>query len=84
MKSSNTKARYVTDLELHQLERNCDLFRTIAVLNTVRGSNMKIKGIIGNYERSSLTRSLFNGSGLPNHDGDRKSDLIQAVWVDRW
>ena len=84
MKSSSTKARYVTDLELHQLERNCDLLRTIAVLNTVRGSNIKIKGIIGNYECSSLTRSLFNGSGLPNHGGDRKSDLVHAVWADPW
>ena len=34
MKNSNKKAHYVTDGKLHQLERHCDLFRTIAVLNT--------------------------------------------------
>ena len=79
MKNSNTKAHYVTDGKSHQLERHCDLFRKIAVLNTVPGSNIKIKKIIGNYECSSLARSLFDATGLPNYGGDGKSDLVHAV-----
>ena len=47
-------------------ERHCDLFRTIAVLNTVPGSNISIKEIIGNYACCSLARSLFDANGLPN------------------
>ena len=39
MKNSNTKAHYGTDSKLNQLERHCDLLTTIAVLNTVPGSN---------------------------------------------
>ena len=76
MKNSNTKAHYVTDSKLHRLERHCDLFRAIVVLNTAPGSNINIKEIISNYECSSLARSLFDASGLPNHGGDGKSDLV--------
>ena len=90
-KNSNTKAHYVTDGKLHQLERHCDLFRTIAVLNTVPGSNINIKRVIGNVECSSLARSWLNTSGLPNYGGDGKSDFVHAVcnsiddgWVDPW
>ena len=79
MKNSNTKAHSVTDGKSHQLERHCDLFRKIAVLNTVPGSNINIKKIIGNYECSSLARSLFDATGLPNYGGDGKSDLVHAV-----
>ena len=79
IKNSNTNAHYVTDGKLHQLERHCDLFRTIAVLNTNPGSNKNIKEITGNYECSSLARSLFGATGLPNHDGNTKSDLVQVV-----
>ena len=64
MKNSNTKAHYVTDGKLHQLERHCDLFRTISVLNTVPGSNINKKGIIVNYGYSSLARSLFDANGF--------------------
>ena len=91
MKNSNTKTHYVTDRKLHQLKRHCDLFRTIAVLNTVPGSNINIKEVIGNYECSSLARNLFDASGLPNHSGERKSDLVHAVcnsidgaWIVPW
>ena len=69
MKNSHTKAHYVTDGKLHQLETHCDLFRTRVVLNTVPGSNINTNEIIGNYECSSLARSLL----MP---GDRKSDLV--------
>ena len=54
------KAHYVTDGKLHQPERHCGLFRTITVLNTVPGSNIKMKDIIGNYECSSLARNVFD------------------------
>ena len=90
MKSSNTKAHYVTDGKLHQLERQL-LFRTIALVNTVPGSNINITEMIGNYECSSLARSLFDANGLPNHGGDGKSDLAHAVcncidvaWINSW
>ena len=63
MKNSNTKAHYVTYGKLHQLKRHCDLFRAIAVLNTISGNNVDIKGIISNYECSSLARSLFDAGG---------------------
>ena len=89
MKNSNTKAHYLTDGKWHQLERHCWFFRTIAVLNTAPGSNINIKEIIGNYECSSLARRLFDASSLPNHGGDRKSDLVHAIrnsidgaWID--
>ena len=89
MENSITQAHYVTDGKLHQLERHCDLFRTIAVLNTVPDSNINIKEIIGNYECSSSARSLFDSSGLPNPGFDGKSDLVHAVfnyingaWID--
>ena len=55
------------------------MFRKIVVLNTVLGSNINIKKIFGNYECSSLVRSLFDATGLPNHGGDGKSDLVHAV-----
>ena len=91
MKNSKTKAHYVTDGKLDQLERYCDLFRTIAVLNTIPGNNINIKEIIGNYECSSLARTLFDASGLRNHGGDGKSDLVHAVcnsldgaWIHLW
>ena len=64
---------------LLQLERHCDLLRTIAVLNTVPVSNINIKEIIGNYECSSLAKSLFHASGLLNDGGNGKSDLVHAV-----
>ena len=39
----------------------------------------------------SSCRSLFDASGLPNHGGDRKSDLVNAVsnsidgpWINQW
>ena len=63
----------------------------MAILNTVPGSNINIKEIIGTYECSSLARSLFDASGLPNHCGDEKSDLVDAVcnsidgaWINPW
>ena len=49
MKNSNTNDHYVTDSKLHQLDRHCDLLRTIVVLDTVPGSNINIKEIIENY-----------------------------------
>ena len=79
MKNSNTKAHYVTDGKLHWLEGHCDLFRTIAVLNTVSDSNINIKEIIGNYECFSLARSFFDASGLSNHSGCAEWDLVHAV-----
>ena len=67
------------------------MFRTIAALDIVPGSNINIEQIIGNYECSALARSLFDASGLPNHGGDRKWDLVNAVcnsidgaWIDQW
>ena len=40
---------------------------------------------------SSLVRNLFDSSGLPNHGGDGKPDLVHAVcnfidgaWIDPW
>ena len=40
---------------------------------------------------SSLVRNLFDPSGLPNHGGDGKPDLVHAVcnfidgaWIDPW
>ena len=84
MKNRNTKAHYVTDGKLQQLERHCDLFRTIAVLNTVPGSNINIKEIIENYECSSLTRSLFDVSDSPNHGGDRKLFGTCSLQFHRW
>ena len=78
MKNKNAKAHYVAKGKFHQLERHCD-FRTIVVRNTIPGSNINIKGIIGNYECSSLAGSLFDASGLPNHDVDGKSGLLHAV-----
>ena len=80
MRNSNRKAHYVTEDKLHQLERHCDLLRAIAVLNTIPGGNINIKLIISNYECSSLARSLFDVSCLPNHGDDGKSDLTPAVW----
>ena len=35
IKTSTTKAEYVADSKLHQLERHCNLLRTIAVLSTI-------------------------------------------------
>ena len=32
MKNSYTKVHYVTEGKLHQLDRHCDFFRTIAVV----------------------------------------------------
>ena len=91
MRNSNTKAHHVNDSKFHQLERHCDFFRTVDVLNIVPGSNIIIKEIIGNYECSSLAKGLFNVSGLPNHGSDRKSDLVHAVcssidsaWINLW
>ena len=91
MKNSSTKAHYNTDCKLHQLERHCDLFSKISVLNTDPGSNIKIKEIIGNYECTSLARSLFDASCLPNYGGEGKSDSVHAVcylidgaWIDSW
>ena len=49
MKNSNTKAYYVIDSKLHHLERQYELFRTTAVLNTIPGININIKETIGNY-----------------------------------
>ena len=49
MQNSNTKAYYVIDSKLHHLERQYELFRTTAVLNTIPGININIKEIIGNY-----------------------------------
>ena len=72
-KNSSTKAHYVTHSKLHQLEGHCDLFRKIAVLNTIPGSIINIKEIIGNYDCSSLTPIIFGVRDLPNHDLDRKS-----------
>ena len=67
------------------------MLRTIAVLNTIPGSNMNIKEIICNYECALLARSLTDASGLPDHGGDGKSDLVHAVynsidsaWSDPW
>ena len=60
-------------------EGYCDLFRTIAVLNTVPATNLNIKEIIGNYKCSSLARSWLDASVLPSHGSDRKSDLVHAV-----
>ena len=59
MKNSNTNVYYVTDDKLHQVGRHCDLFKTIAVLNTVHRSNMNVKEILGNYERFLLSKRLF-------------------------
>ena len=58
MKNSNTKAHYVTDSKLHQIERHCDLFKTIVVLNTVPGNNINIKEIILNYD--FINQELFS------------------------
>ena len=63
MKNKNAQAHYVAKGKLHQLERHCD-FGTIVVCNTIPGSNINIKEIIGNYECSSLAGSLFDASGL--------------------
>ena len=52
MRNSNTKTHYINDSKLHQLDRHCDLFGTIAVLNTIPGSNINIKEITDNYECS--------------------------------
>ena len=49
MQNSNAKAYYVIDSKLHHLERQYELFRTTAVLNTIPGININIKEIIGNY-----------------------------------
>ena len=65
------------------------MFRKIVILNSIPGSN--IKRIVGNNEYFLLARSLFDTSGLPNHGGDGKSDLVHAVsnciddvWVNLW
>ena len=67
------------------------MFRTVAILNTVPGSNINIKEIIGIYEYYSLARSLFDVSGLPNYCDDEKSYLVHAAcnfiddaWIDPW
>ena len=60
IKNSNTKTPYVTDHKWQHLERHCDLFRTVAILNTFDGNKINTKKIIGNYECSSLARSLFD------------------------
>ena len=67
------------------------MFRTIAVLNTVPGSNINMNRIIGNVECSSLARSWLDTSGLSNYGGDGKSDFVHVVcnsiddgWVDPW
>ena len=76
---------------LHQLERHCDLFGTIAILNTIPDSNINIKELIGNYECSSLDRSLSDTSDLTYHGAYGKSELVHAVhhsidgaWIDLW
>ena len=91
MENSNTKAQYVTNGKLYQLERHGDLFRTKVVLNIIPGSNINIKEIIGKYECFLLTRSLFDINGLPNHGSDVRSDLlhtlsncIDGAWIDSW
>ena len=84
MKNSNKNAHYITNSKLHQLERCRDLFKTIVVLNTVPGSNINRKEIIGNYECSSLTRSFFPVSNLENHGGDRKSFGTRSLEFHRW
>ena len=81
--NSITKSQYVTDGKLHQPEQNYDVFRTIAVLNTIPGSDINIKEIIGNYEDFSLARSFFDASCLPNHNGGEKSNLVHAVCYSR-
>ena len=68
------------DQLLYLLERHYDWFRPIAVSNTILDSNANMKESIGNYECSSLPRSLFDTSGLPNHDGEGKSDLVHAFY----
>ena len=55
MKNRKIKAHFVTDSKSHQLQRHCDLLRTIVVLNIIPGSNINIKEIIENCECSSLT-----------------------------
>ena len=60
MRNSNGKAHDVNDGKFHQLDRHCDLFRTIAVLNNYPGFNMNIKEIIGNYKCSLLAKDLFD------------------------
>ena len=67
------------------------LFRTISIVNTIPGSNISMKEIIGNYQCFSLARSLFDTCGLLNYGGDRKSDLVYVVikciddvWIDLW
>ena len=91
MKDRNTTAHCVTHDKLHQLARHCDLFRIIAVPNTVPGSNITIKEIIGNYGCSLIARNLFDARGLQNHGVDGKSDLVNAVcisidgtWMNPW
>ena len=91
MKDRNTTAHCVTYGKLHQLERHCDLSRTIAVPNTVPGTNITIKEIIGNYKCSLIARDLFDARGLQNHGVDGKSDLVNALcnsiddtWINPW
>ena len=72
MKDRNKTTHYVTYSKSLQLERHCDLFRIIALPNTVPGSNITIKEIIGNYEFSLIARNLFDARGLQNHGVDEK------------
>ena len=55
------------------------MFRIIAILNAIPGSNISIKKVIGNIKYFLSSRSLFDASGLPNHDGEGISDLLHAV-----
>lgn len=67
------------------------MFRIIAILNTIPGSNISIKKVIGNIKYFLLSRSLFDDSGLPNHGREGISDFLHAVinciddvWIDLW
>ena len=67
------------------------MFRIKTVLDTVSGSDINIKEVIGNYECSSLARKLFETSGLQNHGVDGTPDLVHVVcnstdsaWIDPW
>ena len=67
------------------------MFRIIAILNTIPGSNISIKKVVGNIKYFLLSRSLFDASGLPNHGREGISDLLHAVsnciddvWIDLW
>ena len=55
------------------------MFRIIAILNTIPGSNISIKKVIGNIKYFLLSRSLFDDSGLPNYGREGISDFLHAV-----